>query len=339
MSRSLLMVALWLLPLSAMADSVALKDLGLLQLELRTVEPLERYEGQALAARVDFRPGEAVSLVTPYRVQQITYLVGPGEAVAAGQAIALMRGPEIHHFLMEFEVTGQRLAASKKRYESNRELYQNRAIDEARWIEISEAYFALQLEYEHMRHFSDLLSQDDNDKDTITLTSPTDGIIKYRQDSPGIASGEELALLLPADTLRLKVSLPIARREGFVAVATGSCVLAVDSVSKIATEFFVEVWSEPIHDACQLIPGQRLMIKPVYRTQGYLLPKEAVFQWQGKPTILLRRESELHAVSVELLSSDGKQYAVACDADIAGREVLTSSVSAVQGILMGLGGE
>lgn len=341
MNRIFLIAALLLSPLYVRADSVALAELGLLRLEFNEVKALDRYQGQALSARVGFRPGEAVSLVTPYRVQQIRYLVGPGENVAAGQTIAVMSGPEIHHFLTEFEVTAQRLAATQKRYESNRKLYQRQAIDEARWIEISEAYFSLQLEYEHMRHFRELLGKTDKegDEDRITLHSPARGIIKYRQDSPGIDSGEELALLLPEGSLRLQVSVPLTRRSGLESLATGSCELAVDSVSSVASDFFVEAWSEPVNDSCHLLPGQRLMVKPAYRTRGYLLPRKAVFQWRGQPTVLLRKEEALHTVDVELLSSDGANYAVNCPTEIGGGQVLISSVSAVQGILMGLGGE
>jgi hypothetical protein len=328
-----------LLPLWVQAESIALQDLGALSTEFTTVEQIESYSGRPLSALVDYRPGEAVSLVTPYRVQQITYLVETGETVDKGQAIAVMSGPEIHHFLTEFEVTQQRLEATKNRYESNRELYAKRAIDEARWIEITEAYYALQLEYEHMRHFRDLLSPASDSEDRITLNAPAAGILQYRQDSPGIDSSGELAQLIPADTLRMRVSVPITRRQGLASLESKNCHLEIDSVSGIASDFFVQAWSKPLNEQCQLLPGERLMVTPGYRFQGYRVPREAVFQWQNGPTVLLRRDDELVTVPVELLSGDASTYAVACPTDIAGGEVLSSSVSAVQGVLMGLGGE
>ena len=337
--RPLLTLMLVLLPGAALAESIALKDLGMLSLEFTQVQQIESYRGQPLAARVTYRPGEAVSLVTPHRIQQITYLAETGETVSAGQAIAIMSGPEIHHFLTEFEVIQQRLAATKRRYDSNQKLYQNRAIDEARWIEITDAYYALQLEYEHMRHFRNLLSPAPDDEDRITLNSPASGILQYRQDSPGIVSGGELALLLPPDTLRLKVSVPIKRRNGLNSLISENCQSRIDSVSGIASDFFVQAWSEPLAEQCQLLPGERLLVTPEYALQGYRVPRQSVFQWQDESTVLLRRELELVTVPVKLLSGDGTTYSVACSTDITGGEVLSSSVSAVQGVLMGLGGE
>ena len=278
-------------------------------------------------------------MAAPHRIQQIRYLVPPGSPVTAGQHIASMYGPEVHHFLTEFEVTRQRLAALKQRYERNRSLYESRAIDEAKWLEISEAYLTLQLEYEHLLHFRELLIPAAQERDGVTLIAPDEGVLIYRQASPGIEPGEELALLLPPDSLRLAVQAPLAGRSTLDALAADSCELAVASVDGVATDFFVEVWSEPLQAACRLLPGERLMVRPYYRVHAYRLPRAAVFQWQGRPAVLLREGQTLRAVNVELLSGDDSNYAVACPTDIAGGTVLTSSVSAVQGMLLGLGGE
>ncbi len=327
------------LPARAFSVGPETADLGSLDLRYSDVESIDRYRGRPLAAEGSFRQGEGISLVTPHRVQQITYLVSRGERVEAGQSLAVLSGPEIHHFKTEFEVTQQRLAMAKKRYQSNRKLYQNKAIDEGRWMEISEAYLDLQLEFEHMRHFRELLIVDDRIKDSMTLVAPAAGILSYHQDTPGIASGEELALLIPEQAFRFKVSIPLAGRSGLVALESGECVLKVDSISGIADGFFVEGWSAPLDDNCSYLPGQRLMMTPLYQFAGYRVPRSAVFQWEGVPTVLLRSGQQLETVAVELLSSDGHYYAVACAADLSAGEVLSTSVSAVQGVLMGLGGE
>jgi hypothetical protein len=339
MTFRLLFLGILLLPQWLMAGTVEIANLGSLQLHYSAVESIDRYPGHPLAAEVSFRQGEGISLVTPHRVQQITYLVSPGARVAAGQPVAVLNGPEIHHFKTEFEVTGQRLATAKKRYESNLKLYQNKAIDEGRWIEIGEAYYAVQLEYEHMRHFRELLIVDDETADSMTLIAPAEGILSYHQDTPGIASGEELALLIPEQALRLRVSVPLSGRSELVALASNECTLGIDSVSGIADGFFVEGWSAPLNDNCSYLPGQRLMVTPSYQFTGYRIPRSAVFQWQGASTVLLRNGSQLNTVAVELLSSDSGYYSVAGPEDLAGGEVLATSVSAVQGVLMGLGGE
>ena len=103
--------------------------------------------------------------------------------------------------------------------------------------------------------------------------------------------------------------------------------------------FFVEGWSAPLDDNCSYLPGQRLMMTPLYQFTGYRVPRSAVFQWEGVSTVLLRSGQQLKTVEVELLSSNSRYYAVASPDDISGGEILSTSVSAVQGVLMGLGSE
>ena len=62
-------------------------------------------------------------------------------------------------------------------------------------------------------------------------------------------------------------------------------------------------------------------------------------QWQGETALLIRNGELLEPVIVTLLATAGTDYIVSCNADLAGRSLLSSSVSAVQGVLMGLGGE
>ena len=65
----------------------------------------------------------------------------------------------------------------------------------------------------------------------------------------------------------------------------------------------------------------------------------AVFQWGTATSVLVREGGLLRAAEVELITSSGKDYIVSGDDAMEGADVLISSVSAVQGILIGLGGE
>jgi membrane fusion protein, heavy metal efflux system len=335
----LLLLTLLVASAATQAENIDLAALGDLELKYSAVVSADSYTGPKLAAGVSFRQGEGVSLVTPYRVQQITYQVAPGETVVQGQEIAVLRGPEIHHFITEFRVTEERLKVAQKRYDSNQQLYRKRAIDEGRWIEISDAFHALQLQYEHLRHFRELLRERQGDPDSVTLVSPGAGILQYHQDTPGIASGEELALLIPRAALRLRVAVPVRQRSGLAALEYDNCSLPVDSISGIARDFFVTAWSAALDERCPLLPGERLLVTPRYQFTGFRVPRESIFQWQGKPTVLVRRGQALQTVAVELVSSDAQSYTVTCAADIAGTRVLSTSVSAAQGVLLGLGGE
>jgi len=340
MKKPRLLIALAsLVAVPALAQTIATADLGALQLDYVRVSASGGYTGSPLAARVSFRPGDALSLVSPHRIQRIHYLVNPGDTVAAGQPIAELSGPEIHHFITEYKVVGERYAVAKKRFESNRALYQRKAIDESRWIEISDAYYMLQLEYEHLDHFRERLIEDAPDPDRILFTTPAAGRLLYALDMPGIAEGGEIAVIVPEEALRLQVAVPTERGAGLAQLRGGQCELAVDGISAVAEGFYRRAWSAPLTADCQWLPGQQVMVTPWYQRAGYVIPRGALLHWQGDPAVLIRSDEQLQLVPVEVLSTTAEGYVVSCSAPLADREVLASSVSAVQGIMLGLGGD
>ena len=74
-------------------------------------------------------------------------------------------GPEMHHFEMSYRSSQALASAAERRFKSNKGLYERKAISESQWLEISEQYYALALEYEHMRHFFELVVDGDDDAD------------------------------------------------------------------------------------------------------------------------------------------------------------------------------
>lgn len=322
------------------AQVINTADLGRLTLEYQTVSQVDAYPGQSLAAQVSFRQGEAFSVVTPYRVQQLSYLLQPGAEVSAGQPIAVLQGPEIHHFLSEFDVKKQLLMDAEKRYNNNLALYEKQAIKASQWLQISEDYYTLKLEFEHMRHFHELLIEEkDRQEDSVTITAPVAGVIEYSQGEPGIAADGEIAVIAPRSAIRLKVHVPAAQRTHLSGFRTDECTLEVAIISGIVSDFFVETWSDPLPADCQFLPGQQLMVTPYFKLPAYQVARSSVFQWQGQAHLFLRDGDQLVATPVELVSTTGSDYFVITEQPILDREVLVSSVSAVQGILMGLGGE
>ncbi|MBN7795952.1 hypothetical protein [Parahaliea mediterranea] len=323
----------------AQAQRIDIDTLGSLQLDYTRVAASAGYTGAPLAGDVGFRPGDALSVVSPYHIQRIRYLVNPGGAVTRGQPVAELAGPEIHHFLVQYEVAAERLAVARKRFESNRELYQRRAIDEQRWIEISDAYFSLRLEHEHLAHFRELLREAPDNSDHILFTAPAAGRLLYRLTSPGIAAGGEIAQVVPDSALRLRVAIPAGAGGGPSRLARGECDLAIDAIDSVVEGFHRRAWSAPLAPECPWLPGQRVMVSPFYPQQGYEVPRESLLHWEGDPAVLLRSGAQLELVPVEVVSSTTGGYFVRCDATLSDREVLSASVSAVQGILLGLGGE
>jgi hypothetical protein len=322
------------------AQEVELAALGAFELAFESVQPVRAYPGRQVAATVTFRTGEAFAVPSPGRVQQIEYLVAPGAAVVQGQPFAVLRGPEMHHFEMSYESSRALLAGAERRYKANKSLYERKAISESRWLEISEKYYALSLEHEHMRHFFELVVEGDDDPDALILAAPLTGVIDYNPDGHAIQEGDSIALFVPVEAIRLEADLPNNIRDQVVALKSGDCELPVERVSGMSDGFFVQMWSAPVGRTCRLLLGQQVLATPLLSVEGaYSLPRSAVFQWQRQTMVLVREGDKLIPVPVSLLGVQGEDYVLASEFDLGDRDVLVSSVSAVQGVLLGLGGE
>lgn len=338
----LLLTALLLLSQAGQAAelTVELAALGSLELAFKKALPEQDYPGQPVAAQVTFRRGEAFNVLSPGRVQQIEYLVEPGATVQQGQPFAVLRGPEMHHFEMSY-LSSQALAeGAQRRFKSNKSLFERKAISETQWLEISEQYYALSLEYEHMRHFFELVIGGDDDPDALTLAAPLAGLIDYGWANGGVGEGDSIALFVPLRAVRLQVALPNAIGSEVSALRAGNCLLTIERVSAMTDGFFLQAWTHSLPSSCHLMLGQQLLATPMVRAAGaYRVPRSAVFQLQGESYILLRRGDSLAAVTVTLLGSDAGDYLLRAATPLADAQVLVSSVSAVQGVLLGFGGE
>jgi hypothetical protein len=190
-----------------------------------------------------------------------------------------------------------------------------------------------------MRHFHDLVIEERKQEDAILLGAPIAGITDYAYSAGGLRSGDTIASFIPRDAIRLVASIPHRQSADLAFLEAAGCRLAVSRVSGITTGFFVEAWSEPVTDKCALIPGQRLAATPLYRTSAFRLPRTAVLQREAGSHVFLREGDVLRAVPVELLAADEADYIVTSTTPLGGREALVTSVSAVQGVLLGLGDE
>lgn len=341
MNRMLLAVlVLGALASGATAQTVEVSALGALELDFKTVISVEDYPGQAAAAEVTYRKGEAFNVPSPGRVQQIEYLVVPGATVVQGQPFAVLRGPEMHHFEMSYESSKALAAGAERRFNSNKALYARKSISESRWLEISEQYYALMLEYEHMRHFFEWVVSGDDDPDALTLAAPLAGLIDYSSSDSGVEEGDSIALFVPSQAVRLELALPNAIGADVASIRAGDCELAIERVSAMTDGFFVLAWTQALPDTCRLMLGQQLLATPmVSASDAYQVPRSAVFQLERESYVLIRAGDSLLAAVVTLLGAEGDDYLLRAATPLADAEVLISSVSAVQGILLGLGGE
>ncbi|CAA0090305.1 Uncharacterised protein [Halioglobus japonicus] len=324
----------------ANAQTVALTALGSLELDYERPVAVAVYPGQPLAARVAFRNGEAFIVPSPGRVQQIEYLVEPGATVTEGQPFAVLRGPEMHHFEMSFESNRALAASAEQRFRSNKPLYERKTISESLWREISENYYTSQLEYEHMRHFFELVVDGDNDPSALTLMAPVASIIDYQPNSSEVEEGDSIALFIPQEAIRLETALPSTIGAHVTALQVGDCSLEIERVSAMTDGFFIQAWTQPLPMDCSLMLGQQVLALPFVRaSNAYRVLKSAVFQIERQSYVWVRRGDNLVAVAVTVLGAERDGYVVHSEVPLSGIDTLISSVSAVQGVLLGLGGE
>jgi hypothetical protein len=333
-----MLLVVWL-PLTAYSSDVPLSALGELQLAYTPVTGVTDVPGPAVRAQVMHRTGSQYSIQLPRDVRRAHYLVRNGEQVVAGEPFVVLEGPEIHHFLLEFEAMDRRYRSAEARYERNRASYEQQALAEEQWVAIVDTYLALQLEYEHMRHFMELVDPPQDDVESITLHSPISGFIEYDHRQTALLAGDDVAGFVAPDDLRLQLLVPMQNADRLSGVQLDGCRLAIDELEGVARGFSLVAWSEAIHASCGVQLNRIVSATPLYRQDAYLLPRSAVFTWQEQAHVLLRGDGVLQLAPVSLLQPVGDDYAVTSDTPLAGRAVLSRSVSAVQGVLMGLGGE
>lgn len=324
---------------SVAGDEIDISVLGALELNFQQVVKVDSYSGQNISAEVSFKNGAAFTLVAPRLIQQINYLVEPGSMIEQGEPLAELIGSEIHHFLTEMNVAKQVFKVAKRRFDSNKILYKKRAIKESQWAEISEKYYAAQLEYEHLRHFNDLVISADTVNDRVVVGAPISGMVDHSLQFNSLKPNNAIAIIVPASAIRLEAAIPTSARSELAYLKTSSCQLQVSSISSVSKGFFVSVWTEPIKPECDFILGEQFLVTPFYKAKAYKVPMSAVIQWKRVTSILVRDGNKLQVREVFLLARSGSEYIITTGRPLQDSEVLVSSVSAVQGLLLGMGGE
>lgn len=322
---------------AAQAQEVPLTALGDLDIAYSSVQATDRIPGAPLRGVIRARAGDAYRMQLPRAAQRAVFQITSGTAVEAGEAVVRLEGPEIHHWLLEYNAIEDRYDSARARYEANRGLYEDGALPAERWAAIQDRYYELGLEYEHMQHFGDLVVGDAAAEDALLLGSPRAGIAVFDSRISTFPEGAEVFRVMEANTLRLQVEAPAAHSDGLHSLRVDDCTLAVDIVDRSARNFFFAAWSEPLSDACSWPPGTILSARPLYARDALIVPRTALFQWQQSPHVFLRDGDQLRATPVEPVADVAGGYAIAASEALAGREVLSASVSAVQGILLGLG--
>ncbi|MCF6194809.1 MAG: hypothetical protein L3J46_10815, partial [Kangiellaceae bacterium] len=158
-------------------------------------------------------------------------------------------------------------------------------------------------------------------------------------EQAGISEGDIIASIVPLKAMRINMHVPLKSASKIEYLELSHCRLKIDSISNVSQGAFVELWSETIAEDCQLMLGQTQIAIPFLKQSAFQVSKNALFELEGKDYILVRSKQKLKIVEVFLLNSVAGSYFFTTSVSLANVDVLTSSVSAIQGILLGLGGE
>lgn len=324
---------------SAASSSIAIESLGRLSLQFATPQIVPAIPSPAVAGEVTYLPGNGYQLILPFRVLQQQYLVAPQSLVDANTPLVKLSGSEVHHFYEMLNAQKEIYSQAEQRYKQNLPLFKNKSINQQSWQSITDHYFTTKLELGHLLHAEELL-QTTGEEDTAYLISPVAGVFLpagEQLDSEAFVYGE----VIETNAMRLKVRVPSSVASRVTGLAVGDCQLPVAYRERLNNGLVSQLWSSSLtaSSECSLAYGEAVMVTPVIEASGLSLPASSVYFFEDRYFTLVKQGAMLTPVAVEVLGRHGGQLLIAENPAISHTQVLTSSVSAVQGILLGLGGE
>ncbi len=330
-----------LMGVSLCAQELSLEDLGELELDFAPVVTVSEYPGAEITLRAGSLPGDAFEVHLPFRPNRFSRLVQEGRSVTAGEPVARVAGPELVAWVLEAEAVSAQFARAQTRYQANRPLFEQGALSAALWASIAEEYFRLQGEMHHVEHVLEVLHVEDGAKEA-ELLAPVDGRVLFPDTWKANEDEVIVATVLQPGSLRLHglFGAPPGRGDQDpVAVSVGECRVAVDLVEASAEGLARRLWTTGSSECLAPAPGAVFAARPLYADSAFAVPRPALLRHEGRSGVLLRVGYRLRFVPVSILSEDERRFFIGDTAGLQGQDVLTRSVSSVQGLLLGLGSD
>ncbi|GAA5137444.1 MULTISPECIES: hypothetical protein [Thalassotalea] len=318
--------------------TVSLSSLGDFQTEFTTIEPANFLNGQSLTGKVTFRTGENYSVSLPFGIQKISYLVKNGSTVGRGEKIAKIEGYEVHHFLDEYESVKAIFSASELHYLTNKRHFNDKTLKSSEWLAISQSYFDAKLQLEHFNHQLSFLTVDENEN--VYFISPENGIVSLKNVENSKSVNDLAFEIINPESVKVEILIPISQQQNLSHfVVSSNCQLVIKNVEMLANKYHSRVWASPATNNCNFRLGQTLTVSPVYHFAGYKVPSSSIFEFENRDFIAVKIVDKLRFYPLTIASTDQENTYIITNEDISNKEVLASSVSIVQGILLKLGAE
>jgi len=318
-------------------DSINIGTLGKLDLSYFNVKQVSTVKKTVSSGTVTALPGAALRIVSPMNPQQIDYLVLDGELVQQGQRIAKLSGSEVHHFRDSLQAKRTLRMLAKARFDANKPLIESQSISQGAWFDIAQQYYEADLMWGHLNHFAEMFEPLDHDDKGYLIAAET-GVFLLPQTTR-IDDGTLLGSILRADAVRLTTLMNRDDVMKATALATDKCKVGIDNIEQVNRRLLVNVWSAPIPTSCELQLGEQVKVSAHLTMDSLEVSAKSVFYLAGQASVFALSGETLKVVPVEVVGqSEGDILLVKTHPSLLGQKVLSSSVSAVQGVLLGLGG-
>lgn len=317
-----------------------IKDLKELKLLTKQAESVNVYPGRPTLGEITEVPGQAYAIRSPFTAQQVFFLYPVGTTLTSGQDFVKLSGPEVHHYYSQYQVKKSLFELAEQQYKRNKSLYAQSAISQQLWMDINNTYYLAKLDYDEMQHFFELVSGFDEQSETLTLKSPITGVLRF-SNLESLTEENMIARVVPLDSIKLTFNITNkdAPNFAFLSIPATDCKLQVSTIELVSAGLSTRAWSEALTPACPFTIGQHISVMPYFNQQAYSIPRQSVFSMSGEQYVFVKSADKLTAVKVILTSSVAQNYIVTSEVDLVNKEILISSVSAAQGVLLGLGSE
>jgi hypothetical protein len=115
------------------------------------------------------------------------------------------------------------------------------------------------------------------------------------------------------------------------------CTVPVSHVEALVRGLSRRVWSQDLATCPDVAPGALREGRFIYPFRGYAVPRASVATVGGQAGVFVEDGDALAFAPVAIASADEIRFYVRSERSLEGRRVLATSVSAAQGILLGLG--
>lgn len=334
-----LFIFLTIFPFVAVSQgqSIELSSMGNFTVDFTPVKVVENIQGSRTIGQVTAKPGSIYKVNFPFDIQQIKFAVNNGELIKKGNKVGEVSGFDVHHFLDELEAAKNIFITSEKHYLATKASAESHTLKSTQWLDITKNYNEAKLAYEHFSHLEELIHIDKQER--FWVLSPMNGIIYLDENSDHLDANTPLFEVIPVNGLNIKTLIPEQKTGQLLSLITedDACKLNIQSIDPVVKHYRQAVWSTLHSSACNLVLGQKIILKPIYSMAGFVVPKQAVFEWENDDYVAIKEEYKLTLIRVSIVGKKNNELIIESEELEPSSTVLTSSVSIAQGLFMGLG--